>query len=187
MEKKTSRVCEFCGETFYVIPSRMKHGRGKHCSPKCQYANMRNKPRRAEILWFFCRNCGDNFWLYKSYVKGHKGAGKYCCRKCRDIHRKGKYSPNFIHGNGTNWHGINWYSQRRKAKKRDKHICQHCSLEEKDCIKKYGQPLHVHHIIPSRLFGENYEVANNLSNLVTLCPRCHRIAEAKIQKNEQKL
>jgi DEAD/DEAH box helicase domain-containing protein len=44
--------------------------------------------------------------------------------------------------------------------------------------------LHVHHIRPFREFGympgqnENYREANKPDNLITLCPSCHRQAEA---------
>ena len=44
--------------------------------------------------------------------------------------------------------------------------------------------LHVHHIRPFREYGyvpgenEHYRTANQLDNLVTLCPSCHRRAEA---------
>lgn len=46
-----------------------------------------------------------------------------------------------------------------------------------------GPPLHVHHVRPFRDFGylpgrnSNYKQANELDNLVTLCPSCHRRAE----------
>jgi DEAD/DEAH box helicase domain-containing protein len=44
--------------------------------------------------------------------------------------------------------------------------------------------MHVHHIRPFRDYGyiagqnEAYQLANDLENLVTLCPSCHRRAEA---------
>jgi DEAD/DEAH box helicase domain-containing protein len=44
--------------------------------------------------------------------------------------------------------------------------------------------LHVHHIRPFREYGyvrgqnEHYLIANQLENLITLCPSCHRRAEA---------
>ncbi len=47
-----------------------------------------------------------------------------------------------------------------------------------------GTGLHVHHIRPFRDYGytpglnDAYRLANTLENLVTLCPTCHRRAEA---------
>lgn len=40
-------------------------------------------------------------------------------------------------------------------------------------------------IIPFRLFNKDYLKANNLTNLQTLCPSCHRRKEGELQKNEQ--
>lgn len=184
MEVKIPRICS-CGKEFYVIPSRLKHGRGKHCSPQCQYASIKSRLPSSEIInWFTCKNCGDSFWRYKSR-EDHKGVGKYCSRKCRDIHRIGENSPNFITGKSGNWHGTNWYAQRRKAKKRDNYICVDCGLLEIDSIHTWGQPLHVHHKVPFRKFGTDYKSANNLLNLETLCPPCHRIKDSRIQKQER--
>ncbi|RMD54046.1 MAG: DUF1998 domain-containing protein, partial [Candidatus Thermofonsia bacterium] len=75
-----------------------------------------------------------------------------------------------------NNYGPNWQKQRQQALSRDNHTCQMCGAKD-------GM-LHVHHIRPFREFGyipgknNNYQQANQLENLITLCPRCHRQAEA---------
>lgn len=75
-----------------------------------------------------------------------------------------------------NDYGPNWKTQRRRALARDNHQCRMCGASE-------GM-LHVHHIRPFREFNyapgqnENYQEANQLDNLITLCPSCHRQAEA---------
>ncbi|GAB4269794.1 MAG: ATP-dependent helicase MrfA [Candidatus Promineifilaceae bacterium] len=75
-----------------------------------------------------------------------------------------------------NNYGPNWQKQRQQALSRDNHTCQVCGAKE--------GLLHVHHIRPFREFGyipgknNNYQQANQLENLITLCPRCHRQAEA---------
>jgi DEAD/DEAH box helicase domain-containing protein len=74
-----------------------------------------------------------------------------------------------------NDYGPNWSAQRRKALERDDHRCQICGAT--------GGDLHVHHIRPFRDFdyvrgeNENYRFANEIENLVTLCPSCHQRAE----------
>lgn len=185
MEVMVTCKCSYCGKNFEVIPSRLKWGRGKHCSPECQYSAIRNRLPKTEIIWFSCRNCGKDFWKYAKRVEQDRGVGKYCSRQCRDEHWRGEYNPNFIHGNKTNWHGANWYSQRRKAKKRDKFRCVKCELSDAECMEKYSQPLHVHHRIPYRLFQGDFRSANKLSNLETLCPVCHRKSEAILRKRER--
>ncbi|MCP4425367.1 MAG: DEAD/DEAH box helicase [Chloroflexi bacterium] len=75
-----------------------------------------------------------------------------------------------------NDYGPNWKSQREKALQRDGRQCRMCGAAE-------GM-LHVHHVRPFREFNylpgqnDNYREANQLDNLITLCPSCHRQAEA---------
>ncbi len=76
-----------------------------------------------------------------------------------------------------NDYGLNWQRQRQLALERDGYRCRSCGASG-DIM------LHVHHIRPFREFGyvkgdnENYRQANAVDNLVTLCPGCHRRAEA---------
>lgn len=70
-----------------------------------------------------------------------------------------------------NYYGANWDKQRLSALKRDNFRCQTCGISNKDIT------LHVHHIQPFRTFEGDYRSANQLDNLATLCPSCHRRAE----------
>jgi DEAD/DEAH box helicase domain-containing protein len=71
-------------------------------------------------------------------------------------------------------YGTNWSVQRDQARARDGYRCQHCGRPE-------GKNAHhVHHKTPFRTFA-SYQQANQLSNLVTLCPRCHRRAETAVR------
>jgi len=78
-----------------------------------------------------------------------------------------------------NNYGPNWQDHRQKTLIRDGHRCRTCGAEARP-----GTGLHVHHIRPFREYGympgENnaYQLANDVDNLVTLCPNCHRRAEA---------
>jgi DEAD/DEAH box helicase domain-containing protein len=67
-----------------------------------------------------------------------------------------------------NNYGANWQQQRQLALARDGHRCRTCGAEGL---------LHVHHIRPFREYT-SYLEANQLDNLATLCPSCHRRAEA---------
>jgi len=75
--------------------------------------------------------------------------------------------------------GPNWVRQRDRARARDGYRCQHCSVAERS-----GHQHDVHHLSPFRSFGwvpgqnDNYLAANELHNLSTLCPSCHRRAES---------
>ena len=85
-----------------------------------------------------------------------------------------------------NDYGPNWQQQRKLVLERDNYRCRTCGASGKDpegSSKPLGSVLHVHHIRPFREFNylpgvnENYIQANQIDNLVTLCPSCHRRAE----------
>ncbi len=76
-----------------------------------------------------------------------------------------------------NDYGPNWQQQRQLVLQRDDYRCRTCGAAG-------DTSLHIHHIRPFREYGyipgenENYRVANKVDNLITLCPSCHRRAEA---------
>ena len=76
--------------------------------------------------------------------------------------------------NAPNKYGPHWKKLRDLTRERDGYRCQVCSrLEE-------NQAHHVHHKIPFRQF-RSIEEANQLSNLITLCPSCHRRVETVVR------
>jgi DEAD/DEAH box helicase domain-containing protein len=76
--------------------------------------------------------------------------------------------------NDPNDYGPNWLAQRDRARARDGYRCQSCGAPE----GKHAH--HVHHKVPLRAFA-SYREANQLSNLATLCPRCHQRAELAVR------
>lgn len=84
---------------------------------------------------------------------------------------KGGYSVNY---------GSSWYSQRKKAIKRDNFSCRKCG--EKNSI------IDVHHITPIRYWDiENeHEKMNALHNLISLCRLCHNKYEDKFKGRSHK-
>lgn len=79
-----------------------------------------------------------------------------------------------------NDYGPNWEAQRDAARARDNFRCQQCNTAG----QRDGPQHHVHHLRPFREFGyvrgenDNYRLANELDNLITLCPSCHRTVES---------
>lgn len=112
-DKKIECRCANCGAEFSVIPSRLKHGRGLHCSTACQYA-ANKRPRRQ--VFFNCAACDRHFGLPVSKAQ-RKGAGKYCSRVCRDAHWVGTNTLNWQNGSGVYKRGPRWHSIRRKILK----------------------------------------------------------------------
>jgi 5-methylcytosine-specific restriction endonuclease McrA len=67
------------------------------------------------------------------------------------------------------YYGGSWRRARRQARERDG-CCQDCGMTPSDL----GRALDVHHLVPFKTFGvERHREANDLANLVTLCPTCH--------------
>jgi hypothetical protein len=114
-----------------------------------------------------CVGCGREFEKLESVID-RAGGGKFCTRECRDTHWKGEITPNWQDGGGVYKRGSNWQSIRRRILKRDDYTCQQCGANEN---------LHVHHKTPFRMFDDD-GVANDESNLVTLCAPCHRKEDA---------
>lgn len=83
-----------------------------------------------------------------------------------------------------NAYGPDWAEQRQRALERDGWRCRTCGLDG----RATNTPLHVHHVRPFREYGyrpgenDRYRLANQLDNLVTLCPSCHRQAETAVQQ-----
>ncbi len=75
-----------------------------------------------------------------------------------------------------NDYGSNWDQIRNIVLNRDQNRCQMCKKSNP------SEALHVHHKQPLRSFS-SIEEANQLSNLISLCPRCHQRAEAIVRVN----
>lgn len=83
-------------------------------------------------------------------------------------------------------YGKYWPKQRARALKRDNYTCQKCGYKGKRKKAKNGRKywtVHVHHkkkikeFVNLRTKEIDYGKANNLENLVTLCPTCHKVAD----------
>jgi hypothetical protein len=95
---------------------------------------------------------------------------------------RGSDHPRWVGGKERDrlWYGPKWSQQRERAVQRDGFECQrpNCDHTRASHRNQYGRDLHVHHIVPLRSFrdetGEiDYEQANALDNLVTLCIEHH--------------
>jgi DEAD/DEAH box helicase domain-containing protein len=76
--------------------------------------------------------------------------------------------------NDPNQYGPTWPSVRERVRARDGYRCRLCGAPEQ------GRSHDIHHKIPFRAFY-NPEEANQLHNLITLCPACHHRVETSIR------
>jgi len=88
----------------------------------------------------------------------------FCDKDCRSDYFTGENNPNWNGGQSSVYYGKNWEEQRMKAIERDDYTCQVCGETE--------ELLQVHHLTPFKEF-DNYEQANKIENLETLCATCH--------------
>lgn len=171
--RKSPRIkvtCRNCGKVFEKTPYTKNLVKNHYCSHKCRSEHGRiTKP---------CTICNKPISAWKSresYVTNF-----FCSRRCfsewRSINMVGENNPSYA--GGKNYYGPNWKRQRREARKRDNYKCQSCGITE----KKLGRELDVHHIKPFKSFccteeNKKYKEANKLTNLISLCPSCHKAAE----------
>lgn len=73
-----------------------------------------------------------------------------------------------------NDYGPQWNKIRSAIRLRDGFRCQNCGKQEA------GKAFHVHHKVPFKAF-HSLILANAPSNLVTLCPECHMLAESAVR------
>lgn len=178
----TKKKCGFCEEAFESYESEERD----YCS-KCW------SEHRGEIwsgegnpLWterdeVICSECGKDM-----KVPQYRSEPEYCSDCFNGKRAKiwgGENSP-LYQGGTTDYFGPNWDKQRRKALKRDDNKCVVCGMDSEEHIEKYGQSIHVHHIRPRSEFiqdGEfDYEEANRVDNLISLCNSHHRSIESNL-------
>lgn len=161
--------CEVCGEEY--SEKHAKKDSSRFCSPECDakwkseaYSGEGN-PYDYQDYQIICEWCGE-----VDDDPADKDA-KFCSQECMIEWRSREYSgenhPRW-RGGKEYYRGPNWHRQREKARERDYNKCQNCGATDTE--------LDVHHIIPFRDFDE-YERANRLPNLITLCDSCHMNVE----------
>lgn len=159
-------ICEHCGKPFRIKKSTLIYNSGKYCSPQCYNAT-------RPLIKTTCPVCNKPIDVRPSKLKRHS---VYCCKKCasigRGIKRRGEQHPMWLGGH-SGYRGANWEEQSRLAYERDGGVCQICHKKQPKNKPRYG----VHHIRPFRYFEGDYIKANELSNLITLCPVCHGKAD----------
>lgn len=160
-------ACEHCRTSFtlprYKVEHRIKYtgASPRFCSRKCSNAARRNEPQA-------CEECGAAF-----YAQPSRRRARYCSSACRHAghsKRMTALANGWAPPAGSEY-GPNWYRQARLARQRDNHTCQTCGA------RRQGRQFPVHHLRHHNAFDGDWETANRLENLITLCERCHRATE----------
>jgi len=167
-DAQDSAECVECGTEFGYYPSDKD---GVYCSECVAEADAflgtpsyagKDIPRVDTE----CEQCGEMFTVLTQY-------DRYPCRFCShdclcdwmsDEMYEGERPPNVYNGD--------WLSVRNAALERDTHECQICGKPKEDI----GHEPDVHHIEPIRTFDDPQD-AHEITNVITLCRRCHRNVE----------
>ncbi len=169
--------CSYCGKTVRKSPvkiKRAKSGSGKlYCNKSCK-AKLEMAKEKVKC---FCHNCGKEISRSPSQIRGNV----FCSGKCHGIFKR-----QFTKEKSFNWKGGYkkdertlirgrkfWKELREEILSLFQGVCAVCKQEEK---------LHVHHIIPWRLGGDDKK-----ENLIPLCPKCHSQQTVKDWENEHGL
>jgi len=174
-EEREKRECAWCGDEIERRPSYpdVEHW---FCPDKDCYGKWRSKNKSGEDnpRWVGCKKteceiCGEVMQIRPWEEKRTCGSSE-----CISELRSGKNHPRWK-GGYEPYYGPNWREQRRRARERDNHECQACGKTQEE----NGRELDVHHITPFREFVDDdgnadYEAANDLDNLISLCKSCHR-------------
>lgn len=183
--KAEDLICDHCGQSFYRSPAnRARRGSHSYCSRACMAAAFVGRTEDQHPRWKGsetrpCENCGKD--VTRPQWAWNKRDLTFCDRSCfgqwKAKNWTGQDNPCWRGGHPP-YYGANWLRQQRDARRRDGHQCQLCGIPESECRRA----LNVHHIVPFRLFGvERSREANALSNLISLCDRCHMYAERPSQ------
>lgn len=187
------QFCEACAKEMYVQPSKPRRWCSQKCIPaefhKANAASLPHTPtveQRKKAVEsrlrnhvyttheFVCEGCGQAVRLMGKSINRQR---RFCSRPC--FHAYARLHPEirpFYRGGRDPYYGPNWRHQARLARERDNHTCQKCGRHQMRPL------LDVHHIIPRRAFGRDFEAMNDLGNLTTICKPCHLALEGKIRE-----
>ena len=165
--------CAQCGAILSRPPNQVNSYAHQFCNRACHAAYQNGGIHDVQ-----CDQCGAPLGRPPSQINA--SAHQFCNKKCHgaylEQHATGKNNP-LWKGGRVEYYGPSWRRQQRAARKRDNYTCRHCKKKQKN------RALDVHHVTPFRLFGyipnenENHVLANDLTNLLSLCKKCHKQAE----------
>lgn len=169
--------CDACGEEI-DRPKWKREKNERHYCSDCWGS--------AKVM-IECEQCGETEPVWPAVAEKRRFCSTDCVGKWISEEITGEDHPRW-RGGYEEYYGPNWPSQRRKAVIRDQARCQDCGMTEAESMAVFGEGLSVHHITPVREFIVDgvldYEQANQLENLVTLCRPCHSKRETEAEYSD---
>jgi len=187
IKKSVEYECDYCSTVFEREPSLLNANEKNFCDKECHRKWQSECRPTEEHNWYKggpaiveCVQCGDE--LERRPCKLERSEKFYCSVECESAHKTGRLTKE----NHPNWkggvrydYGSNWHEQRAKRLEIDDDQCVICEKSNAQEKIDTGSALTVHHIRPIREFADttrsvDYEAANRIENLITLCKSCHR-------------
>lgn len=166
LKTRPPRRCLVC-QTEYFPKGQI---RLKYCSIRCY-----DTVRMAESSESFsCARCGKAVTRRK--VRTRPKQFMFCGRDCARGFITGEKHALWRGGGDPN-RGVGWVKLAASIRERDGYECRRCRLSQFE----NGEALAVDHIRPWRSF-DNKKEANDPSNLVSLCKKCHGYKTTKIER-----
>lgn len=179
-EEKTIRRCRRCRDIFRVPPSSDR----MFCSRGCSDADWSENGSDSELskVMVECAWCGVDFSVYPSRVE--RSEKHFCDDACQGQWQSENWngeSHPFWRDYDEAWIRIPLSPERREeVLERDESKCWLCGLSQGAHRILMGHGLHIHHIVPRRIFLERYDElrearkeANRMNNLIVVCNTCH--------------
>lgn len=164
---KVELECGTCGDTYSVDPHEAEGS--NYCSYECLYDGIEGPREREECT---CQQCGDSFDVLPHKSETQSFCSHACYGDWLSENNRGERHPRWQ--GGPEPYGPGWNADKKEAvRNRDNRECQDCGMSEETHLDVYGQRHDIHHITPARAFDDPEE-RNAMSNLITLCARCHR-------------
>lgn len=187
--------CDNCGDTFKRKPSVIEKSDKTFCSIECRDDSYQkedwNFGPESTVVDVECDNCGVSFEKDPSRVE--RSEHDFCTKDCHyqfasnnDLRAK-ENNPYWNGGDDSPYYGPNWNQQRRERLEKDGYECVRCGMSDSTSQDVYDCSLNIHHIIPIKEFNGDYESANEIENLVTLCNSCHITVEVLSPSEQKKL
>lgn len=176
IDKKIIKKCKRCGIEFESWTYRNQ----VYCSITCKNKHIKPKPyirKPAKLITLECHWCHKQYTVHQSQNTGNRKS-RFCSIECKgewtSVNQRGINHPTYIGGTKYADRGQNWHKQRKAVVKRDNYTCQICGRKQRSYERRI---VDVHHIKPFKDFNGDYISANQTTNLITLCRRCHVLVE----------
>jgi endogenous inhibitor of DNA gyrase (YacG/DUF329 family) len=168
LKGRSPSKCRVCGATFFGSGIRLPR---KFCTRRCYNVYRDSQPT---VMATACTMCGVTIRRKRCLLKRAKRP--FCSKDCQTAFFVGDKSPMFRGDKDPN-RGAQWNRLAEEIRSDHGYACKRCGKTQAD----NGQKLSVDHIRPWRSF-EDKTLANEKTNLVPLCRKCHSYKTARVER-----